>query len=314
MDQEAFWAHEPSSKELERAKIQVLLHQVLIGTPRCLSIIADGLDSRDGATIPHKDVIDMKVLDSSGSGWLKSWRANFAALDISHLRSPMFFHPSPQDRDGLLAFAHETGRYGDCVEIANCVQKSMSKHRRKKRTAKGRPIGSSNQAILEIDERDRKDYFTPSTKLFHDYCDDIVCKYSLEDLVEQSQVASIDFGSFDDIGLHANGGSEDRLFKITTISGATKMAKVVVLAVGAGGGPVMPRPLSTAESDGACHSSQVPKQAFLNDHTRQKILARKRTVVLVVGGGLTAAQLADKCIQHGVSRVFMIMRSVLKRE
>ena len=90
----------------------------------------------------QKREIDILVLDSSGRDWLSGWKQNFAALEISHLRSPMFFHPSPHDRDGLLAYAYETGRYGDCIEIANCVQKSMSKHRRKKKVAKGQVVGS----------------------------------------------------------------------------------------------------------------------------------------------------------------------------
>ena len=225
----------------------------------------------------------------------------------------MFFHPCPHDRDGLLAYAHETGRYGDCVEIANCVQKSMSKHRRKKKVAKGQVVGSeSAKAVLEIDERDRKDYFTPSADVFHDYCDSIVRQYSLENLAEQSQVVSIDFGFFDAFDSPYSGDYEDEMFKIVTSSGSVKFAKTVILAVGAGGGPIMPRQLSAVESEGACHSTQVLEQTFLARHVRQKILARKPTTVIVVGGGLTAAQLANKCIEDGVRRVFMIMRSTLK--
>ncbi|KAL8828195.1 MAG: hypothetical protein Q9191_002734 [Dirinaria sp. TL-2023a] len=271
----------------------------------------DAQKSKCNAASFHRDTIDIKVLDSSGANWLNSWKKNFETLDISHLRSPMFFHPCPHDRDGLLAYAHKTDRYGDCVEIANCVHKSMSKHRRKKKVARGQSVGSSSKAVLEIDERDRKDYFTPSSELFHDYCDGVVHQYSLENLVEQSQVVSIDFGFFDDSN---NGDPEKRVFKVVTGSGSVQFAKIVVLAIGAGGEPIMPRHLSTAEREGACHSAHLPKQAFLARSVRQKILTRQSTVVVIVGGGLTAAQLANKCIQDGVSRVFMIMRSALKRK
>ena len=168
----------------------------------------------------------------------------------------MFFHPCPRDRDGLLAFAHETGRCDDCVEIANCVGKSMSKHRRKKKTAKGHSIGSSSKANLEIDERDRKDYFTPSAEIFHDYCQDVAHRYSLENLIEHTKVTSIDFGLHDEIYSHNEGDPRQSLFKIATTGGAIEFAKVVVLAVGAGGSPVMPRQLSATEKDGACHSTQ----------------------------------------------------------
>lgn len=226
----------------------------------------------------------------------------------------MFFHIDPRDRDGLLAFAHETGRYCDCVEIANCVQKSMSKNRRKKKIAKGHTVGSSDKSVLEIDERDRKDYFTPSAELFQDYCDNVIHNYSLEDQVEQSQVVSIDFGFFDDVNCEANESLRQRVFKLFSGCGKTTYAKTVVLAIGAGGAPAMPLKLSAIEKAGACHSSQLPMQPFLGGIVRQKLLARKSTTLVVVGGGLTAAQLADKCVQEGVSRVYMIMRSALKRK
>ena len=224
----------------------------------------------------------------------------------------MFFHPCPRDRDGLLAFARETGRCDDCVEIANCVGKSMSKHRRKKKTAKGYSIGSSDKAILEIDERDRKDYFTPSAEIFQDYCHEMVQRYSLENIVEQTQVLSIDFGYHDEFEEH--GDPRTKVFKVTTTGGTTQLAKVVVLAIGAGGKPAMPRQLSAAEREGACHSSQLPKQIFLPESLEQKILARVSTAVVVIGGGLTSAQIANQCIENGVRRVFLVMRGPLKCE
>ena len=222
----------------------------------------------------------------------------------------MFFHPCPRDRDGLLAFARETGRCDDCVEIANCVGKSMSKHRRKKKAAKGYGIGSSDKAILEIDERDRKDYFTPSAEIFQDYCQEVVQRYSLENLVEQTQVSSIDFGFHDEFEDH--GDPRTKIFKVTTTGGTIKFAKVVVLAIGAGGQPAMPRQLSAAEREGACHSTQLPKQTFLTKSLKQKILARVPTAVVIIGGGLTSAQIANQCIENGVGRVFLVIRGPLK--
>ncbi|KAL9015623.1 MAG: hypothetical protein Q9180_008851, partial [Flavoplaca navasiana] len=256
------------------------------------------------------------VIDSSGPSWLHNWTSNFAALGISHLRSPMFFHPCPRDRDGLLAFAQETGRCGECVEIANCVGKSMSKHRRKKRTAKGEGIGTAKKGVtLEIDERDRKDYYTPSAGMFCDYCRDVVGRYGLDDMVEEERVTSIDFGFFnDELELYRGNEPRARSFKVTTQAGQLKFAKVVVLAIGPGGIPNMPRTLTAAEREGACHSTQLPKQMFLAPRIREKIQKRVATAVVVVGGGLTAAQIAHQCIENGVSRVLMVMRSGLKRK
>ena len=255
--------------------------------------------------------LSIKVLDSSGPTWLHSWKSNFAALSIPHLRSPMFFHPCPRDRDGLLAYAHETNRASTCVEIGGCVGCSMSKHRRKKKAARGRCVGvDSAKAPLEIDERDRKDYYTPSTEVFEDYCDEIVKRYALGELVEAAQVASIEHDFFEDTG--APNSDSAKIFRINTSCSKIMFARTVVLAVGGGGKPMMPRMLSEVERNGACHSTQLPKQTFLPANLQRKIRARKPNAVLVVGGGLTSAQIVIKCIEQGVSRVVMVMRSQLK--
>lgn len=191
----------------------------------------------------------------------------------------------------------------------------MSKHQRKKRTAKGEGIGTAKSGVtLEIDERDRKDYYTPSAEMFCDYCRDMVGRYGLDDLVEEGRATSIDFGFFDDeLELYCGSDPRAKLFKVTTQDGRTKLAKVVVLAIGPGGKPNMPRKLSAAEKEGACHSTQLPKQMFLAPRVLEKIQKRVATAVVVVGGGLTAAQIANQCIENGVRRVFIVMRSALKR-
>jgi hypothetical protein len=50
------------------------------------------------------------------------------------LRSPMFFHPDPRDRDGLLEFTYKEGRESELVEISGVIGKSLSKHQRKKKS------------------------------------------------------------------------------------------------------------------------------------------------------------------------------------
>lgn len=75
------------------------------------------------------------VLDSSGNRWMERWNRLFRSLEIQHLRSPMFFHVDPGDRDGMLAYTRETGRETtgrDVFEISGCVGKELSKHKLKK--------------------------------------------------------------------------------------------------------------------------------------------------------------------------------------
>lgn len=81
----------------------------------------------------------MLVIDNSGDTWMSKWKRLFSLLEISHLRSPMFFHPDPRDRDGLLAYAHAIRVQDDCLEIAGCVGKEKSKHQMKKKRLNRKP-------------------------------------------------------------------------------------------------------------------------------------------------------------------------------
>jgi len=74
----------------------------------------------------------MVVLDANSNEWMATWKKRFRDLNISHLRSPLFFHPDPSDRDGLLAFAHEQDRVNELREIPNVVDKELSKHEKKR--------------------------------------------------------------------------------------------------------------------------------------------------------------------------------------
>lgn len=78
------------------------------------------------------------VLDGSGDKWMQRWNNAFRTLEIKQLRSPMFFHVDPGDRDGMLAYTQETGRDADLWEISGCVGKEMSKHKKKKRRQGGK--------------------------------------------------------------------------------------------------------------------------------------------------------------------------------
>lgn len=95
---------------------------------------------RPSTTPAHEDGVkdgtgpSILVLDASSDKWMTKWNTLFKKFEIQHLRSPMFFHPDPSDRDALLAFAHEKERMDELEEVKGCVGREVSKHRRKKRT------------------------------------------------------------------------------------------------------------------------------------------------------------------------------------
>jgi lysine/ornithine N-monooxygenase len=161
---------------------------------------------------------------------------------------------------------------------------------------------------VEIDERDRKDYFSPSTELFADYCSSIVTRYGLSKSANilQSDVHDIQFGIIP--------GSRDvttQLFTVSSYKG-TFLSRAVVLAIGPGHTKMLPWELSAEEQMGACHSSEIESTTFPSVHVRKKITQGQDTNVVVVGGGLSSAQIVDMAIRKGVTRVWYIMRGDLK--
>ena len=77
-------------------------------------------------SIPAIGNLDIGVLDTNHDDWMAAWNEKFDKLGVSHLRSPMFFHPDPRDRDGLRAFAWAEGSMDELKEIGEVVGKDFS--------------------------------------------------------------------------------------------------------------------------------------------------------------------------------------------
>lgn len=108
---------------------------------------------------------------------------------------------------------------------------------------------------------------------------------------------------------------DEKLFAVTTNKGC-RYARAVVLAVGPNYKPnfpdvaiELPRSLqlpSDCDLPQACHSSHI--KAIPDETVQARIDRRLQTNVLVVGGGLTSAQISDLAIRRGVTNVYHIMR------
>ncbi|KAJ0424188.1 hypothetical protein BJY00DRAFT_320640 [Aspergillus carlsbadensis] len=276
----------------------------------------DSLSSSPSSVLEHVSDIDgskgagpkglsMLVLDSTGNQWMEKWNRAFKTLEIEQLRSPMFFHVDPGDRDGMLAYTTEHEREKDLWEISGCVGKEMSKHKKKKM----QKTKQRNMKVIgdtEIDERDRKDYFSPSTGLFRDFCESVAERYGLDapGLIGEGEVVDVRFDYFDEVY------QAEKVFMVKTKSGDTFYARAVVLAIGPGGRKIMPFPLSAEEAAGACHSGEI--RGFPSPNVKRKIHQRKETNVVVVGGGLSSAQIVDMAIRKGVTKVWFLLRSDFK--
>lgn len=105
-------------------------------------------DSDDSGESPRSGRLNIKVLDSTGPAWMEKWNRAFRTLEIQQLRSPMFFHVDPGDRDGMLAYTQETGRERDLWEISGCVGKELSKHQKKKKMQKSKQYVCCSHSIV----------------------------------------------------------------------------------------------------------------------------------------------------------------------
>ena len=264
-----------------------------------------------------EEAIDMLVLDADGADWMSKWKRLFKTFHIDYLRSPMFFHVDPADRDALLGYTYEKEREKDIQALPGVAGKEVSKHKKKKKLKQGRFLGGAP----DVDERDRKDYFVPRTDLFDAHCDEVIRRYRLgKDMLRQESVADIEydetskFADAEHDSVISDDGSDDdrKIFRVVTNQGV-RYAHLVILAVGAGNAPSIPQVPglpSTRPHEGFTHAMQIKQ--FPAPHVTAKIKARQNTNMLIIGGGLTSVQLADLALKRGVSKVWMLMRGPLK--
>ncbi|EOA89064.1 hypothetical protein ACJQWK_05771 [Exserohilum turcicum] len=264
-----------------------------------------------------EEATDMLVLDADGAYWMSKWKRLFKTFHIDYLRSPMFFHVDPADRDALLAYTYEKEREKDIQALPGIAGKEVSKHKKKKKLKQGRFLGGTP----DVDERDRKDYFVPRMDLFDAHCDEVVRRYRLgNEMLRHESVTSIEYdevakfadAEHDSVISDDGSGDDRKIFRVTTNQGV-RFAHIVILAIGPGNAPSIP-PVpglpSIRPHEGFSHAMQIKQ--FPAPHVAAKIKARQYSSMLIVGGGLTSIQLADLALKRGVNKVWMLMRGPLK--
>ena len=233
------------------------------------------------------------------------WNSLFSRLQIEYLRSPMFFHPDPQERDALLAYCHALNRTSkserSIQEIAGCVGKEVSKHKKKQRAGGS---AACSKAPRDINERDRQDYFAPSVKAFKRFCEECVERYDLASLVQKGTVVDVEYGVVPSIS------DTTRVFTIRTTD-RVYHARTAVLAMG-GGDTIIPAPFACEGGGSTSHALDLTTGASFIPRT---LLTRtaKSPNILIIGGGLTSAQAADCILTHSpTAQVTLLMRSAWK--
>lgn len=157
-----------------------------------------------------------------------------------------------------------------------------------------------------INERDRQDYFRPSSALFKSFISsDLIDRYSLSSLVTQSTVTSISY-----VPLQHGGQSEPFmgfLVHSTNPDGSTSISasKAVVVAAGPSNRPNIPGVIQRAlppsvgreetgpwnedeiRGENWCHSTAFALKGFspIEGRLGEKIRRGETSTALVVGGG-----------------------------
>ena len=218
------------------------------------------IQSERAARIHHKHFRRLRVcVVDPNPEWMSSWKSNFKQLNIKHLRSSALAHPDMLDRRALMTYANNHGR--DVNEL-------FQTHLNKNKTLSG--LGrETNTGMWDL----------PSTPLFEDFCDDL-CK-KLRHTYLQGYASGLTRGKK---GVYQIGWKD--------MSGQQQFvnAKKVILAMGMVGKPVVPKGLKTCptvmwKAPGAFTFEKKPNRAPQH--------------VLVVGGGLTAAQTALRIVEEG---------------
>lgn len=264
------------------------------------------------------------VLDAVSDSFLGQWDNQFATCQIPHLRSPMFFHPDPHSIDSMITYAHQSNRESDLMEIPNVVGREYSKHQQKRvmnkqRAKRPAPLDTEKNhdlpGIVDINMRDWRDYYRPLTKFFKDFCQDVVDRYDLGSCVRKDEVVSVRYGNF-----HIFDKSfVERGFIFVTASGKIYGSKICVVASGHRG--KINFPLKGIESslkvqnqlDFACHTTHIFNRAtpFPPVKVIRKLNMRKKCSIVIVGGGLTSAQLAHVACTMGIE-VTLLLRGPIK--
>jgi lysine/ornithine N-monooxygenase len=236
-------------------------------------VYTDAQRERAIRSVYKKEQLTVCVIDDSHNEWLGSWKKNFDLLGIEFLRSPALAHPDMFDPNSLLTYAIRHGREDELLESGCSDSKSLAS------------LGQTQVGLWKL----------PSSKLFVDFCDDLarssflphafIGKSTVIDLVQrgrnikQSNSSSMKnkHSSIFELTLQSkdtsNSGSMAP-FKLT--------AGCVVLAIGPTGSAIIPPTIENAPKWRMWNHPPSPGHDESNGSLP----------VLVIGGGLTAIQVA----------------------
>ncbi len=249
-----------------------------------------GLQALKPSTMPgasHRPSLHgrVKVFDQSGA-WMGKWNHLFEALGIQHLRSPHVAHPCPTHTLALLA-------HGAQVKTMDTKPKEAF----------------ADFCQLQYSGCHR----APSVPLFGSLCAHLRTTLDLDALLEQATILAVE-----PVYAHDTTKTTVAYFRLTLqrANGEREVveAKTVVVATGSTSCPRLPEwwpsllesPCRRYPPHALRHAWALPQDLCASAAAPKPLQSGER--ILVVGGGLTAAQLSVLAADQGQGHVCMASR------
>jgi hypothetical protein len=150
-----------------------------------------------------------------------------------------------------------------------------------------------------FNNRDREQFYAPSRQLFDDFCQTLVDRYELDDIIIKGQVEKLD--------------TVENGFEIFLTDALDPIrAKRVVCALGNSNRQNLPDwygPIHAQDSSIQCAVDFIDRPITIPSSVQSAI---KTSRLLIVGGGLTSAQLVQQGLNLGFRSITLVCRSKLK--
>ena len=235
----------------------------------------------------HKQVGSVHVIDPAGK-FMASWNQRFEMLGIQHLRSPMFAHPDAYEATALLNFAVTEGRTAEIYKAPDCQVKGV--------IAVG-DVGNTKETLLQG---------LPGTALFCDFCAALEARHRHQ----------FHRGSATEVHKDPLTEKYEVFYKDGVDNEQRILADAVVLATGPQGSWNIPAPFQAYQHNPALvHTEEL----FGMGGNLSEAVSRHVPVgitmprVLVIGGGITAAQAALAAVRAGCRVVLRSRRALRTR-
>ena len=219
---------------------------------------------------------------------MQSWNARFSALQIDYLRSPTFAHPAAFEPPALLKFAIREGRTSELIE---------------------KPIAGGNWLpTSDLSDKASQLKALPSDALFRDFCSSLEAELPHRWLSGKAIQICKD-ASTGKYGVHfaATTGQPERMVT----------ARAVVLATGPVGKWNVPAPfepfLHTSKLIVHTETLFAESKGGLSEQIARTCLGESARV-LVIGGGISAAQAALAAVEAGHRVVLRSRRPLETRD